>query len=145
MSGIDSKQQTDIRKYEEGWTREMISYWRERLLKLSIYRTGALYHSFSGVANGHTIEHRFLLYGIYVAAGVGNGYKPGNGGDLSFLKDWKTNSGHRKTRDWFSKTYFSSVMGLSEVEASFYGQVYCGLMATALQDIIGGRGVVRNL
>lgn len=135
----------DLRKYEEGWTKEMMVYWRERMLKLGIYRTGDLYRSITGTLNGQTIEHRFLLYGIYVAAGTGNGYKRGNGGDLAFLKDWKTNDKHRKKRDWFSKKYYSSVMRLSEFEASYYGQAYNGLLATAIDDMFGGRGVARNL
>lgn len=32
-----------------------------------------------------TIEHKFLLYGLYVAAGVGHEFRHGNLGDLPFL------------------------------------------------------------
>ena len=76
MNGTNSIQppvsENDLRKYEEGWTREMSAYWRERMLKLGIYDTGALYRSVAGTIKSQTIEHRFLQYGIYVAAGVGN-------------------------------------------------------------------------
>jgi len=149
MNGTNSIQppvsENDLRKYEEGWTREMSAYWRERMLKLGIYDTGALYRSVAGTIKSQTIEHRFLQYGIYVAAGVGNGYKRNNGGDLKFLKDWKTNKKHRKKRDWFARKYYSSVMRLAEFEASYYGQAYNGLIATALQDIFESKGLVRNL
>jgi hypothetical protein len=32
------------------------------------------------------ITHKFMEYGLYVAAGVGKGYVHGNGGSLSFLE-----------------------------------------------------------
>lgn len=139
MAETDTHQ---IERYEQGWTREMMTYWRERLLRLGIYDTGALYRSLRGriTQGGQTsIEHRFLYYGIYVAAGTGRGYTRGNGGDLAFLKDWKTSTKHRKKRDWVWKKYMSSIMRLSETEAAFYGEAYSGLMAEALTDIIGGR------
>ena len=48
-------------------------------------------------------------------------------------------------RDWFSKKYYSSVMKLNEHEASFYGDRYNGLMASALTEIFRGIGAARNL
>ena len=41
-------------------------------------------------------------------------------------------------RDWLSKKYYSSVMKLNEHEASFYGDRYNGLMASALTEIFRG-------
>ena len=80
------------------------------------------------LAHGQTIEHRFLAYGIYVAAGTGKGYKRGNPGDLPFLKDWKhTQHRHRQKRDWYNAKLNSSVRRLGEFEASFYGELYKGL------------------
>lgn len=131
-----------IERYEQGWTREMMTYWRERMLRLGVYDTGSLYRSLTGsVRQGAptTIEHRFLYYGIYVAAGTGRGYTRGNGGDLAFLKDWKTNSRHRQRRDWLWRKYYSSLMRLSETEAAFYGEAYTGLLADALTDMLGGK------
>ena len=149
MNGTNSMQppvkDSDLRKYEEGWTREMSVYWRERMLKLGVYDTGALYRSVTGVHKGDTIEHRFLEYGINVAAGVDIRYKKNNGGDLDFLKGGNGKNKQRKKRDWFSRKYYSSVMRLSEFEASYYGQAYNGLIATALQDIFESNGIVRNL
>ena len=148
MSGKNSSVQPpvgrqDIERYEQGWTREMMTYWRERILKLQIYHTGALYKSLTGTlhpGSPTTIEHRFLYYGVYVASGVGNGYRRGNGGDLAFLQDWKTNRDkHRQKRDWFARKYFSSIMRLGEFEAAFYGQSFNGLMSEALQDVFDGK------
>ena len=146
MSGTNIEppvKEEDIIKYEEGWTREMQTYWRERLLRLKIYDTGRLYGSISGrmqrAGKTSVLEHRFAYYGIYVALGVGKGYKRGNGGDLVFLKDWKTNKKHRQKRDWFIKKYYASIMRLGEVEAAFYGREYQGLIAEALNDVFQGK------
>lgn len=141
--------EADIRKYEEGWTREMQVYWRERLLRLKIYNTGHLYNSIDGrmQRSGDTslIEHRFAAYGIYVALGTGNGYRKGNSGKddengLQFLRGGKYNKGkgHRQKRDWFNKKYYASIMRLGEVEAAFYGKEYQGLLAEALNDVFAG-------
>lgn len=95
-------------KWVQGWSDFMVKMWQEKMLQFAppVYDTGALSRSVQGVVHPGpvtTIEHRFLEYGIYVARGVGNGYNRGNGGDLKFLKDWKTNPHHRQKRDWFSK------------------------------------------
>lgn len=64
----------ELLKYEKGWTENMADYWRERMERLRTIDTGALYASIKGhLEQGTvtTIEHAFLQYGIYVAAGVG--------------------------------------------------------------------------
>lgn len=64
----------ELLKYEKGWTENMGTYWRERMERLRTIDTGALYSSIKGhLEQGTvtTIEHTFLQYGIYVAAGVG--------------------------------------------------------------------------
>lgn len=131
--------QQELERYEEGWTREMMTYWRERMLALEVYDTGRLYNSLKGTLHrsgtATTIEHRFLEYGIFVAAGTGKGYTRGNGGNLEFLKDWRTNRRHRQKRDWFARKYIASIMRLGEYEAAFYGRAYQGLMAENLKEI----------
>lgn len=178
---------SELEKFEQGWTKEMITYWRERLLKVRAYNTGALYKSFTGSIHGNTIEHKFLLYGIYVAAGVGREFGKGytdslgrtyessrggegtlNDGQLPFLLPggYKYRMDHglnkkkkvgpawggevaggkpRQKRDWFSKKYYSSIMVLGEVEASFYGEAYMGLVADALDDMYNHKGPAGNL
>lgn len=130
-------------KWIQGWSDFMIKMWRERMMQFAppVYRTGALASSVQGIVHPGpvtTIEHHFLEYGIYVARGVGNGYSRGNGGDLKFLKDWKTNPHHRLPRDWFSKKYLYSIHRLNEFEASFYGTTYNGLVSSFLYQLFGG-------
>lgn len=172
----------ELLKYEKGWTENMGDYWRERMERLRTIDTGALYASIKGhLEQGSvtTIEHNFLQYGIYVAAGVGPAHvwkkwteaqggekimRP-NDGDLDFLnKQYRAEReldtpkkvgpawGGRVAggvpkgrRDWFSAKYYASVMKLNEHEASFYGDAYNGLMASALTEIFKGIGAARNL
>ena len=79
-----------IEQYERGWSRMMIDIWREKIIQLNITDSGALQGSLQElVSTGHvtTIEHKFLQYGLFVAAGVGKGFAHGNGGDLLFMGD----------------------------------------------------------
>ena len=130
-------------KWIQGWSDFMIKMWRERMMQFAppVYRTGALASSVQGIVHPGpvtTIEHHVLGNGVYVARGVGNGYSRGNGGDLKFLKDWKTNPHHRQPRDWFSKKYLYSIHRLNEFEASFYGTTYNGLVSSFLYQLFGG-------
>lgn len=126
-----------------GWSDFMVKMWREKMLQFAppVYDTGALSRSVQGMVHlgpVTTIEHHFLEYGIYVARGVGNGYRHGNGGDLSFLKDWKTNPHHRQKRDWFAKKYMYSLHRLNEFEQAFYGTTYNGMVSSFLWQLFGG-------
>lgn len=127
-------------KWLEGWSEFMVKMWRERMMQFAppVYDTGALSRSVQGVIHPGpvtSIEHRFLEYGIYVARGVGNGYRHNNGGDLAFLKDWKSNPHHRQKRDWFSKKYMYSLHRLNEFEAAYYGTTYNGLVSSFLRQL----------
>lgn len=130
-------------KWLEGWSEFMVKMWRERMMQFAppVYDTGALSRSVQGVIHPGpvtSIEHRFLEYGIYVARGIGNGYRHNNGGDLAFLKDWKTNPRHRQKRDWFSKKYMYSLHRLNEFEAAYYGTTYNGLVSSFLRQLFTG-------
>lgn len=130
-------------KWLEGWSEFMVKMWRERMMQFAppVYDTGALSRSVQGVIHPGpvtSIEHRFLEYGIYVARGVGNGYRHNNGGDLAFLKDWKSNPHHRQKRDWFSKKYMYSLHRLNEFEAAYYGTTYNGLVSSFLRQLLTG-------
>lgn len=142
-SGLNNKSEAEHSKWVQGWSDFMVKMWQEKMLQFAppVYDTGALSRSVQGVVHPGqvtTIEHRFLEYGIYVARGVGNGYSRGNGGDLKFLKDWKTNPHHRQKRDWFSKKYMYSLHRLNEFEAAYYGQTYQGLVSSFLWQLFGG-------
>lgn len=43
----------------------------------------------------------------------------------------------RKPQEWFYRKFYASRMVLNEVERSFYGQEYKGMMATALDELFG--------
>jgi len=155
----------DIRAYEREWAAMMVKIWRENIVRLGIVRTRALYNSLtSSVSNASdqiTIAHQFMLYGIYIARGVGGGYYRGNPGDLEFLdksyrkthrlnkprkKGPKWGGGYtsgkpREKRDWFSRKYLYSIHVLTEVELSLYGEAYMGTMSNVLSAIFGDGNV----
>ena len=82
--------QRELQEYERGWSRMMLDIWREKIVQLNITDSGALQGSLQElVTTGQvtTIEHKFLQYGLFVAAGVGKGFAHGNGGNLLFMGD----------------------------------------------------------
>lgn len=151
----------DIRSYEREWAAMMVHIWRENMLRLGVVRTKALYnsltHSVTGAADQITIAHQFMLYGIYIARGVGRGYTRGNPGDLEFLdKSYRkthrldkprkkgpawgggyTSGKPREQRDWFSRKYLRSIHVLTEVELSLYGEAYMGTLSNVLSALFG--------
>lgn len=71
----------ELQLMEEEVTQNQVRYWQERIDKLRINDTGALRSSIVGMVHTGpvtTIEHSFLVYGIYVSNGVarefGEGY-----------------------------------------------------------------------
>lgn len=85
-----SYDQREIEQYEQGWSKMMTDIWREKIAHLNITDSGALQGSLQElVSTGQvtTIEHKFLQYGLFVAAGVGKGFTHGNPGDLLFMGD----------------------------------------------------------
>lgn len=154
-----------LRQFERGWCDFMVDIWRERQMQLRVRDTGALMASVGGTAADGVITHKFLEYGIYVAAGVGYGYAHDNGGDLRFLdpvyrkeqgldrprkRGPKWGGGHtsgkpRQRRDWFSAKYLYSMRRLNEKEAEFYGEKYQGLLSTALDELLSQTGTLRSL
>lgn len=79
---------SELQQYERGWSNEMVTIWREKLGFLRVIDTGRLYSSVAGMVHpgpNTTIEHKFMLYGLYVAAGVGHEFRHDNMGDLPFL------------------------------------------------------------
>lgn len=144
-----SRTDKDREQYEQRWTEFMVKFWQEKMMKFSpsVYDTGRLHDTITGIihpGNPTTIEHHFREYGIYVAAGTGNGYKRGNSGrddenGLQFMRGGKYNKGkgHRQHRDWFAKKYLYSIHRLNDYEASFYGEAYQGLISDALAAMFG--------
>lgn len=133
----------DRRKYEDAWSKMMIDIWREKIDRFRVVDTRTLRQQMTErvTENGSamtTIQHRFMMYGIYQDCGVGRGYEHNNGGNLEFLKEEyriEHEMGEpRKPREWFSRAYFASVMVLKEQEAYMYGEEFCGLIAEAIES-----------
>lgn len=140
----------DREQYEQRWTSFMVKFWQEKMMQFSppVYDTGTLPNTMVGVLHPGpvtTISHKFREYGLYVAAGTGNGYRHGNSGKdddqgLQFLrgKRWNKGVGHRRRRDWFSRKYLYSIHRLNDFEAAFYGEAYQGMISEALTAMFGG-------
>ena len=140
----------DIRLWEQAWTEMMVTIWRENILRLGIVDTMTLHNSMShrvtDMGGQIQIAHEFMLYGIYVAKGVGNGYRRGNSGKddengLQFLgKEYR--KAHkmgkpRQRRDWFTPRYLSSFAVLTQVETLLYGNAYMGTLSNVVQAMFG--------
>lgn len=83
-----NRTQADIDAYNRGWARFLVDILQEQIDKLSVSDTGSLKQSIEYAIDGtDTIKHKFLMYGLYVSAGVGKGFKHDNGGDLLFMND----------------------------------------------------------
>ena len=66
--------------FRQQWTKNMVTYWQERIDKLRINDTGALRSSINGMLHSGpvtTIEHSFLVYGKYISDGVGREFGSG--------------------------------------------------------------------
>lgn len=104
----------DLRKFEDQWVENMSTYWVEKLVQLRAVKSGALARSFRGAssdmsAGGRMLEHKFLLYGFYVAIGVGP-------------------HGKRKPKEWYFKAYRRSIEKLERIESEALGDEYVGLV-----------------
>lgn len=168
MASEKTYTEEQLLKFERGWCDMMVDIWHDRMMQLHVKDTGALIGSVKGGVTDGTmkvITHKFLEYGIYVAAGVGNHYAHDNGGDLEFLDPeyrkkhglnrprkrgpkWKggyTSGKPRKRRDWFSRKYIYSIHRLNEKEAAFYGEAYHGLLPEVLEALFSKDGKLRSL
>lgn len=122
-------------QYSRAWYDMMARIWRDRIDLLGIRDTGRLRASIAKgglVATGDHVEatFRFVAYGFYVDAGVGNGYRHGNGGDLHFLDRQYRREHHlgqpRKPRPWFSRAWRTSTRKLIEEAARIIGDDFAG-------------------
>ena len=114
----------ELKKFENGWVDTMTRIWVERIELLGAVDTGRLKDSVSGrmsqtPSGTRTLEHSFLKYGIYLAAGAGP-------------------KGKRKPKEWFFKAYERSIQKLNEVEAEAIGEEYLGLTFDTLRSIFEG-------
>lgn len=80
QSGLSNMTRDDLEQYERAWADNMVKFWQEKMMAFSppVYDTGMLHDSLSALMHPGpvtTITHHFLEYGLYVAAGTGNGYR----------------------------------------------------------------------
>lgn len=133
----DVEKQTQ-KEYIDGWTKMMMTIWKEKIIRYGIVDTGHLHSSFSGDSGDNSALLKFVSYGIYQAMGVGNGYKRGNGGDLHFL-DPEYRKKHklgkpRKRRNWYSPKLYSSVKVLQRAMAEIYAHDAVNTVCDALDN-----------
>ena len=74
-----SATQEDRIKYQEAWSKMMVTIWREKIERLHVIDTYALHQQMDqGVIRStdafSVIQHKFLEYGIYQVVGTGYGY-----------------------------------------------------------------------
>lgn len=124
-----------VKEYSREWYNKMVAIWKDRIDLMGCIRTGALRNSVTNGSlsvNDYDINatFRFLTYGIYVDAGVGNGYKKGNGGNLQILnKDYRQQHGMKKQRTrrpWYSASWAISRRVLNNKLAELIGEEFLG-------------------
>ncbi len=131
-------------RWDREWAEMMVTIWREKIVAMRVFDTGALYRSMTDAVRGGTsdrhIVHTFLMYGIYQDMGVGSGYKMSNRGGtlgLEFLdKDYRREhrmGRARRARRWFSKKYYASVKVMAETRARITAEDAALLVARVLQ------------
>lgn len=122
------------RKFVEAWNTTMVDIWQERITKLGVYDTGALWRSVMSLpvrADGRfydiTLSQTFLEYGLWQDLGVGREVPHGNEGDIGRPKV-------RARRRWFSVKYYLSVMRLRDFMAESLGSEFREMFCDALDS-----------
>lgn len=122
------------RKYIEAWNKTMLDIWQERIYRLRVMRTGALWRSPISMpvrADGRfldvSLSQSFIEYGLWQDLGVGREVPHGNSGDIGREKK-------RQRKKWFSTKYYSSVMNLRDFMAESLGDEYVGMFANLDSD-----------
>ena len=122
------------RKYIEAWNKTMLDIWQERIYRLRVMHTGALWRSPLSMpvrADGRfldvSLSQTFLEYGLWQDLGVGREVPHGNSGDIGREKK-------RQRRRWFSTKYYASVMNLRDFMAESLGSEFTGMFANLDSD-----------
>lgn len=133
-AAVDARQ-----KFVEAWNKTMIDIWNERIYKLKVIATGALWRSPLQLpvrADGHfydiTLSQNFLEYGLWQDLGVGRKLRHG---DYEHNKGYIEEHGRkRERRPWFSIRYYSSVMNLRDFMAESLGDEFKSMFCAALDS-----------
>lgn len=127
------------KKFVEAWNKTMIDIWNERIYKLKVIDTGALWRSPLQLpvrADGRfydiTLSQNFLEYGLWQDLGVGRELRHG---DYEHNKEYIEEHGRkRERRPWFSTRYYSSVMNLRDFMAESLGEEFRSMFCAALDS-----------
>lgn len=120
------------RQWVEGWNKTMVDIWHEKIHRLGVEDTFALYHSPKAFniktdADGRfldiTLSHGFLEYGLWQDMGTGRNTAIGN----THKKDMDGWENKRKPRRWSSTKYYRSTMRLKEFMAESIGKEFIGI------------------
>lgn len=108
-------------KLVEDWAYYTILRLQKSLGKKKVGVTGSLkaslYYDLVSIAGEiSSVKHHFNYYGKFVDMGVGYGQK------LSDVKGNRDAYQARKPKVWFSKTYYSEIMQLTELLTEKYGE-----------------------
>ena len=126
----------DLQRYTAAWHEKMVQIWQDRIMTMAIHDTAALLNSVRGAGlsfteTGSVLSFQFLLYGIYVDMGVGNGYRPGDDGKIHVLDpvyriEHKLGA-KREERPWFSRSWYISTQVMKEYMGKIIGEGFAGL------------------
>lgn len=132
MAGYSDDAIETRRKFVEAWNKTMISIWQERIFRLKVVDTGALYHSPMSLPVMHdgrffelSLTHTYLEYGLWQDLGTGRNTAIGN----THRVDEDGWDNKRKRRRWLSSPYYSSTMNLRDFLAESIGDEFVGIMA----------------
>ncbi len=129
-SAFDAVEQR--RQFVEGWNTTMVDIWQDRINKLHVVDTAALYRSPTALkirtdADGRFLDfdlsHEFLEYGLWQDMGTGRNTAIGN----THKKDMDGWTNKREPRRWFSTKYYKSTMRLKEFMSDSIGQEFIGM------------------
>ena len=131
---MDNSAVESRKKYIEAWNKTMLDIWQERIYRLGVMHTGALWRSPLNMpvrADGRfldvSLSQTFLEYGLWQDLGVGREVPHGNSGDIGREKK-------RQRRRWFSTKYYASVMNLRDFMAESLGNEFTGMFANLDSD-----------
>lgn len=141
----DEKRLEERKKYVNAFNTTMIKIWKERIIKLGVIDTGALYNSLLAISmktlapdySAVSLAQEFMSYGFYSDFGTGRNTPVGNGGD----------SGHpnnRKKKRWFSTKHYGSVMNIREFYADNLGKFTADVISNALSPAMARHLAVNN-
>lgn len=105
----------------EAWAEIVIKTWLEKIIRLNINYSHALYNSFTHHiitnANGdpERIEFAFLYYGKFVDMGVGNGVSKADAAAFT-----AAGLNKRRAKPWYSKEFYHQLQVLRELLAEKY-------------------------